>query len=223
MPLELHSDQGSNVDGVLLNEICHLMGITKTHTAPYHPQGNAITERENKVIVDMLSHYCNERQTDWDMSLPVVMMAYRSSVHRILKQTPAIMMFGREIRLPLDTLYGPPPEEQHEFHTPSEYVAALVEAMKDVNTTVLENVEASYRYEKGRYDRYVQEQKLYEGQAVWLRMHPQTLTKSRKLMKPYLEPCIVVKRVSGAIYKIRLPRGMDKCVHGNRLKPYYGC
>ena len=94
--------------------------------------------------------------------------------------------------------------------------------MKDVNMTVLENVDASYRYEKGRYDKHIQEQKLYEGQAVWLRMYPQTLTKSRKLMKPNLGPCIVVKRVSGAIYKIRLPRGIDKCVHGNRLKPYYG-
>lgn len=44
MPLELHSDQGKNVDGLLIREICDILGIRKTHTTPYHPQGNAISE-----------------------------------------------------------------------------------------------------------------------------------------------------------------------------------
>ena len=42
-PTELHSDQGKNVDGVLMNRLCNLLQIAKTRTTPYHPQSNGRT------------------------------------------------------------------------------------------------------------------------------------------------------------------------------------
>ncbi len=39
------------------------------------------------------------------------MLAYRSSVHRILEETPCAMMLGQEIALPMNTFVGPPLEE----------------------------------------------------------------------------------------------------------------
>ena len=106
MPLELHSDQGRNVDGEVMREVCGILGIWKTHTTAYRPQGNAITERENAVIKAMLAAYVNIRLTDWDDLLPPVMMAYRSSVHRTLDETPNAMMLGREVRLPISATRG---------------------------------------------------------------------------------------------------------------------
>jgi transposase InsO family protein len=218
----LHSDQGSNVDGVIVRELCRLLGPTKTRTCGYHPEGNAITERENKVICDMLSQYCNTRQTDWDDTLPVVMMAYRSSVHRALGETPNAMVFGREVNIPLTALVGPPPEEEHEFLASSEFVQRLSEALLVAHEVVRDRLETYYRYQKLQYDKSVSRSFYEVGQAVWLFHYLKTLTKSKKLMKPYTGPHIVVARINDVVYAIQVRRGVVQCVHGNRIKPYYG-
>lgn len=56
----------------------------------------------------MLSAYVAHNQKDWDFYLPLLMMAYRSSVHETTKCTPSAMMLGREIRLPTDLALGIP-------------------------------------------------------------------------------------------------------------------
>ena len=198
------------------------MGIAKTHTCPWHPQGNAITERENKVIVDMLSHFVNQRQSDWDEHLPVCMMAYRSSVHRMLGESPAAMMFGHELQLPVDAFVGPPPEIEHDLVASSVYVQALADSLQAAHETVRSRLESHYRYEKKQYDRKIQEQRFIVGQAVWLRNFPKTTTKSKKLMKPWSGPHIVTARVNAVTYKVKLSQKVDKVVHGDRLKPFYG-
>ena len=38
-------------------------------------------------------------------------MSYRSAVHETTNFTPAMLMFGRELRVPLDLLIGLPQEE----------------------------------------------------------------------------------------------------------------
>ena len=42
VPLELHSDQGSNYGSELFREVCKLREIHKTRTTPYHPSSNGM-------------------------------------------------------------------------------------------------------------------------------------------------------------------------------------
>ena len=50
----------------------------------------------------MLAMFAGENQDDWDDLLPVVMMAYGSSVHESTGFSPYRLMFGEECTLPMD-------------------------------------------------------------------------------------------------------------------------
>ena len=79
-PERIHTDKGQNFEAQLFKEMCNLFSIEKTRTTPYHPQSDGMVERMNRTIQDMLAKYVAKRQRDWDVHLPMVMMAYRSSI-----------------------------------------------------------------------------------------------------------------------------------------------
>ena len=54
----------------------------------------------------MIASYISEKQDDWDEHLPLLMMAYRSSIHETTGVSPAVMMFGRELTLPISLNRG---------------------------------------------------------------------------------------------------------------------
>ena len=53
-PYFLLSDQGSNVDGTVIKEICNLLKIEKRRSSAYHSQGNGFAERNICSIKNML-------------------------------------------------------------------------------------------------------------------------------------------------------------------------
>ena len=65
-----------------------------------------MVERQNRTIQQMLSAYVNERRDDWSDHLDLIMMAYRSSVHQSTQCTPNLIMFVREVSLPLTVEHG---------------------------------------------------------------------------------------------------------------------
>ena len=89
--------------------MCNLLGIKKTRTSPYHPQSDGLVERFNRTLLTMLSIAAAECEKEWDLRLPVVMMAYRSSMQETTGATPFSQMFGREVRLPIDFMFDTPP------------------------------------------------------------------------------------------------------------------
>jgi len=40
LPKQLHSDMGTQFESKVVKEMCRLLHIRKTHTTPYHPQGD---------------------------------------------------------------------------------------------------------------------------------------------------------------------------------------
>ena len=102
VPTSLHSNQGSNFESNVFKSLCALVNISKTRTTPYAPWSNGETERMNKTLMIMLKCMVEENPMKWDLLLQKALMHYRSSVHSSTQFTPYALMFGREMRLPLN-------------------------------------------------------------------------------------------------------------------------
>ena len=50
-------------------------------------------------------------QDDWDQCVPLLLLAYRTSVHETTGCTPAMMMIGRDLQLLIDLIIGRPDDE----------------------------------------------------------------------------------------------------------------
>ena len=53
-PLEIHTDQGRNFEGVFFKELCKIMDINKTRTTSYRPSANGQVERLNRSIAQII-------------------------------------------------------------------------------------------------------------------------------------------------------------------------
>jgi transposase InsO family protein len=111
IPQELHSDQGRNFESHLLQEVLQRLGVSKTRTTPLHPQSDGMVERYIKTIEEHLRKVVASHQRDWDERVPLFLLAYRASTHDTTGLTPAKLIFGRELRLPCDLLFGVTPRQ----------------------------------------------------------------------------------------------------------------
>ncbi|KRZ64276.1 hypothetical protein T08_7923, partial [Trichinella sp. T8] len=77
----------------------------------------------NRTLLDMLAKASIDHPEDWDVYLDRVLLAYRTSVHCTTGATPSRVLFGRELRLPVDLMYGVPTDAQ--VRSAGEYVQHL--------------------------------------------------------------------------------------------------
>lgn len=95
IPTRLHSDQGANFESELLKELCVFMNIDKSHTTPYHPQGNSGPERFNRTLLDMLGTLEHEQKADWKKYINHLVFAYNCIPHETTRVSPFEIMFGK--------------------------------------------------------------------------------------------------------------------------------
>ena len=107
-PLELHSDQGRNFESTLFAELNQLLGITRTRTSAYHPSGNGLVERFNHTLGQMMLSFIDLNKADWDLYIPLLTAAYRSTVHPATGFSPNFLMLGREVNLPVHVVFPTP-------------------------------------------------------------------------------------------------------------------
>ena len=75
---------------------------SKTRNSPCHPQSSGLVERLNRTIEDMISKFVSKNKKDWDLYLPYLMMAHKSSVHDTMGETSCFIMMGMEVTLSID-------------------------------------------------------------------------------------------------------------------------
>jgi len=76
VPMELHSNQGRNLESRLMHEVLERLRFNKTRTTPLHPQSDGMVERYVKTIGEHLSKVVSTHQRDWDERLPLFVLPH---------------------------------------------------------------------------------------------------------------------------------------------------
>ena len=199
IPSVIHTDQGPEFESILFKEMCRLLGIAKTITVPYNPRSDGLSERNIRTIQMMLAMFVNENRNDWDDHLPFIMMAYRSSIHDSTKCTPNLLMFGRENVMPIDVIYGDPPNTP-QYQCPSQYVQWLGHSMYMTYQKVAQQLNISATRQKRTYNKGLKPQSFEPADLVW-RWYPPTA--NAKLGLGWVGPYKVLTKVSITTYQIQ--------------------
>ena len=221
VPTVLHSDQGANLTGKIVSSMCEQLGINRTQTTAYHPQGNGQVERFNRTLEAMLSKTVQQNQLDWDKHLPRVMFAYRTAIHEATGYTPFHITFGRSPLLPLDVMLGIHRQKKQEVPA---YVTDLNRSLQTAYTNIRQNLHAAHLRNKARYDAKSVSVPYHIGDQVWLYVPSTKSGTTKKLASLWRGPYTVIDRLTSTNYKIQLISLPSKTlvVHHNRLKHCFG-
>ena len=75
-PTKIISDQGCNFESKLIANLCHVAGVQKLRTSPYHPQTNGQCEQFNSTLLNMLDTLTPEQKRDRKTYVQAIVHAY---------------------------------------------------------------------------------------------------------------------------------------------------
>ena len=218
-PTELHTDQGKNMDGVLIRKLCELLQIAKTRTTPYHPSSNGQIERYNRLVLQTIRCYLKNKQNDWDSHLQQIAGAIRATENRQTGFTPNFMMLGREVTQPIDLMLGTSEINNQNQEIP-EYLQSLVYNMSECHQIARENIQEAQIRQKKYYDSNLVAKSYNVGDVVLKIDSATKIGQSSKLKAPWKGPYIVVEVKSPILYKIADRKNVESIVHHDRIKIY---
>ncbi len=219
-PHSLVSDKGQEFMGKIVKSLCELFRVKRIYTTPYHPQTNAACERMNQTIGQALRTLGNTKQTNWPDILPGIMMAYRKTLHNSTGFSPFYMLFGREMRAPIDIGLAPREDAPKSIR---EYIQCVINNIKTAHEVAKINIEQTQQQYKGHYDHKTKTPTYKEGQKVLKNSYKVEKGKSRKLTVKWVGPFFITKVCPNHTYMLtdcKTHKPLRTRIHANRLKPY---
>jgi hypothetical protein len=171
--------------------------------------------------MEMLSMFVSSHQRDWDIYLPYICFAYRTSVHSSTQDTPFYLMHMRDPAMPEDfsaITQSPISTNQSAEEYKKQMLNNLTKAFEEVRHygDVIRQ-----KRERLAWDESIQRQ-FNIGDLVWLYTRSNKKGISPKLTHPWQGPYRIVEVISPLNVKVRSLTGrlVRQLVHITRLKRY---
>ncbi len=219
VPATLVSDRDARFTAHLWRAIWEAFQ-TKLHmSTSFHPQSDGQTEKANQTLEDMIRAYVNPVHDDWDIYLPLVEIAYNSSVQASTGYSPFYLSSGREF----PTFLSRAMEKIAGSSTPA------AKSMLDQWHSALENAKQHIKAAQERQARWANEYRrdlTFEvGDKVMLsteNLRSTILRGAPKLLPKFLGPFRITKVISRTAYELQLPSTyrIHPVFHIHLLKPW---
>ena len=218
VPKEILTDQGTNFTSQLLQELYKLLGVKPITTTPYHPQTDGLVERFNKTLKDLLRKIIQGEGREWEKYLPCVLFAYREVPQESTGFSPFELIFGRDVRGPLDILKEQWSKAEEAVDDILTYVTKVRERMEAAREIVIQNMKKSQNKQKEWYDLKARDMKLRIGDHVLVLLP----TSTNKLLSQWHGPHEVTRVIGKVNYESEMPERKRKRVifHTNMLKKW---
>uniref|UniRef100_A0AAR2M6Q9 Gypsy retrotransposon integrase-like protein 1 n=1 Tax=Pygocentrus nattereri TaxID=42514 RepID=A0AAR2M6Q9_PYGNA len=218
LPSRIHSDQGRDFESRLIHELLRVLGIRKSRTTPYHPQGDPQPERFNRTLLSMLGTLGSTQKRQWSQHVSQLVHAYNSTKNDSTGYSPYFLMFGREARLPVDVCFG---AEEREGVSHHRYVEELRQDLQNAYELAAKAASRVHLRNKRGYEKLLRPQVLDTGDRVLLKnlgLKGKHKLQSRWSSLPYV---IVGKIPDLPVYRIKPESGMGRVrtIHRDHLLP----
>ncbi len=218
IPREILTDQGANFTSGLLAELYRLLKVQPIKTSPYHPQTDGLVERFNQTLKAMLRKAATEEGKDWDQLIPYLLFAYREVPQASTGFSPFELMYGRQVRGPLDVLKETWESSKKSTESVVSYVLTIQEKLAKMSEIVSENLTKAQTTQKRWYDRNARERKLEVEDNVLVLLPSST----NKLLAKWQGPYPVKKVISSVTYEIDMfdHKKRKRVFHINMLRKW---
>ncbi len=219
IPREILTDQGTNFTSQLLAEVYRLLHVDSLRASPYHPQTDGLVERFNQTLKEMLRKTASEEGKDWDKLLPYVLFAYREVPQESTGFSPFELVYGREVRGPLDVLKETWESSQESREDVLSYVMLMRERLEKMASLVQMNVSRAQSRQKRWYDRTARQRLFQPGEQVLVLLP----TSTSKLTAQWQGPYQIVKAMGRVNYQVdmRDRRKRHRVFHVNMLRKWH--
>ena len=149
--------------------------------------------------------------------MPYILFAYREVPQTTTGFSPFEILYGREVRGPLDILKEEWEASERSNESVVSHILRIRERMEMVQELVQENVKEAQKRQKKWYDRAAREVELKANDKVLVLLP----TSTNKLLAQWRGPFTVVQKTGKVNYLIRTTRNKTKTYHVNMLKKWY--
>jgi hypothetical protein len=216
-PKHFVSDRDSKFTSKFWQDLQRQLGIHSHTSTAFHPQSDGQTERTNRILEDMLRHYVNPQQDNWDELLPCAEFAINNSYQESIKTTPFKLNTGRDPQTKLSWSLRTPSK----LPAVEEYISAIQKALATAKSTL----HAAQQRQKLYADKKLRHIEFQPGDQVMLSTQNIRLKVpgTPKLMPKWLGPLSIIEKVNSVAYRLALPQALrtHNVFHVALLKPYH--
>ena len=195
------SDRGPQFAAELTKELNQMLGIKTKLSTVFHPQTDGQTERMNQELEQYLRFFIEHRQRDWPEWLAAAEFAINNKVHTVIKVSPFIANYGKELRMGGDI------RKKGKVESATEFVQRMKKVQEEAEAALKKTQEEMKRYtDRGRKE--TEEWK--KGDRVLLSTKDLVFKErpTKKLTERYVGPYMIEEVVSTNAVKLRLPLSM---------------
>ncbi len=208
-PESIISDRGSTFNSTFFREFARLWGSRMAMSTAYHPQTDGQTERVNRVLEDMLRHYTNPLQDNWDDCLDAAEVAVNNSRHASINTTPFRLQYGFN-----------PPWSPGKVMRVNDWADRIQRGLQDAKQALA----AAKDRQKLYADKKRRPLELRPGDRVMLSSKNLSLKSpgSAKLLPKWIGPFLVIRKINEVAFKLELPPSylIHDVFHISLLKPF---